>query len=179
MARNAIAEDKAPPRISLATKMAFLSAPAALLLIVVFIWIPACAFSGKAIKIADGDTITVLTPDLKKIRVRLYGIDCPEKGQPFGEAARRFTAGMVGNKEVEVEELGSDRYGRVVGIVGGLNQALIEAGLAWVYPRYCKAPLCGSWRILEREARAAKSGLWSAPSLPPWEWRRNKRQQGR
>lgn len=131
------------------------------------------AFTGKVIKVSDGDTITVLTSDYQQIKVRLYGIDCPEKRQPFGAAATRFTRDYVGGQLVEVETYGKDRYGRVVGIVADLNEALLAAGLAWVYPQYCKETFCRNWRKIETSARQEKRGLWQdADPLPPWSWRR-------
>lgn len=130
------------------------------------------AFPAKVVKISDGDTITVLTPDYQQIRVRLYGIDCPEKRQAFGSAATRFTRDMVAGKEVEITDMGKDRYGRMVGIVGNLNQALIEAGLAWVYPQYCKLPVCKDWYQLQKQARQNRVGIWSDPEpVAPWKWR--------
>lgn len=80
---------------------------------------------GKIINIADGDTVTLLTIDHKKIKIRLYGIDTPEKAQPYGNRAKQFTASKVGNRQVTVEEQGKDRYGRLVGIVKiGKNSTL-------------------------------------------------------
>lgn len=148
-----------------------------ILFFLVFLLFPSLlyAFTAKVIKIADGDTITVMLPDCRKIRVRLYGIDCPEKKQPYGRVATRFTADRVGNREVEITSMGHDRYGRMVAIVDDLNEALMAAGLAWVYPRYCKAPLCENWKRIEARAREAKSGLWGDTHIPPWEWRRNRR----
>lgn len=50
---------------------------------------PPPAFTGKAIAVSDGDTLTVLAPGDRQTRVRLHGIDAPEKGQPFGTRARQ------------------------------------------------------------------------------------------
>jgi micrococcal nuclease len=136
------------------------------------------AWQGKAIHIADGDTITVLTGERDQIKVRLYGIDAPEKGQAFGDKAKAFSAGMVGNRMVEVTEIARDRYGRVVALVEIegrlLNTELLRAGLSWVYDRYCDAPSCEHWRGLEAEARRQGLGLWANPNpIAPWEYRRN------
>lgn len=75
------------------------------------------AFSGRVIRVADGDTITILTEGKEQKRIRLYGIDCPEKKQPFGQKAKQFTSNKVFGELVEVEEKDIDRYGRTVGIV--------------------------------------------------------------
>ncbi len=129
------------------------------------------------IAVADGDTITVLTPDNKQVRVRLYGIDAPEFGQDFGTLSKQFVSDMVFNETVMLQIHDTDRYGRTVAdtIVGGrsLNEELVKAGMAWVYPQYCLRPECATWYRHEASARANKLGLWAHPNpIPPWEFRR-------
>ena len=141
------------------------------------------AWSGKVIGIADGDTITVLR-DKEQVRIRLYGIDCPERYQAFSKKAKQFTSGMVFGKVVEVEPVDIDRYGRTVALVAVfkrlVNEELVNAGFAWVYTRYCDRPICERWKVLEQEAREAKRGLWSDPdAIPPWEFRRENRKGGK
>jgi micrococcal nuclease len=141
------------------------------------------AWSGRVIGIAGGDTITVLR-DKKQVRIRLYGIDTPEKGQAFSKKARQFTAKLVHGKVVEVEPVDVDRYGRTVGIVKSedviLNEELVREGFAWVYPQYCHRPICNTWYLLEMNAHDAKKGLWVDPHpIPPWEFRRQKRKGGK
>ncbi|NCU31377.1 MAG: nuclease [Candidatus Moranbacteria bacterium] len=143
--------------------------------------IPALAFSGKVVHVADGDTITVLNSDKEQIKVRLYGIDTPERKQAFGAKATNFTKKMAAGKMVEVEIKDTDRYGRTVGLVkiaGGrvLNEELVRSGFAWVYTKYCKIPsLCVPWKALEESARKSRAGLWYDKNpVPPWEWRKKK-----
>jgi micrococcal nuclease len=136
-------------------------------------------WEGKVVGVADGDTITVLHEG-KGEKVRLYGIDCPEKRQDFGQKARQFTSNMVFGKIVEVNTFDTDQYGRTVGtvIIGSqcTNEELIKAGFAWVYTRYCKQPFCIKWQNLENEAHKNKVGLWSMPNpTPPWEFRHRKK----
>lgn len=136
----------------------------------------ALAWQGKAVSIADGDTITVLRNGNEQVKIRVYGIDTPERSQAFGRRAKQFTASMVGNKVVEIEAIDQDRYGRTVGrvFVGGreLSEELVRAGMAWVYTKYCAIPDCSMWVQAEAEARASGVGLWSDPSAaPPWEYR--------
>ena len=105
------------------------------------------SWSGEVVGITDGDTITVLhSKTLKDVKIGLYGIDTPEKGQAFSKKAKQFTSKMVYGKVVEVEPVDADRYGRTVGIVkvGGfiLNEKLVREGLAWVYPDYCQWYYC-------------------------------------
>jgi len=135
-------------------------------------------WSGKAVGVSDGDTITVLH-DGKGEKIRLYGIDTPEKRQAFGKKAKQFTSSMVFDKTVEVETKDTDRYGRTVGLVyingESINETLIKNGYAWVYRKYCKESFCKDWLNLESAARYGKIGLWSeSNSVPPWNFRRKK-----
>ena len=139
------------------------------------------AFSGKVVGVADGDTITVLR-DKEQVRIRLYGIDTPEKGQAFGKKAKQFTSKMVYGKVVEVKVMATDRYGRTVAMIYAdktlLNEELVKAGLAWVYWKYCHHPICESWKNFQLGARFDKRGLWTDPDrIPPWEFRRKKRKK--
>jgi len=141
---------------------------------------PAWAWSGKVIGVADGDTITVLR-DKQPQKIRLYGIDCPEKRQPFGKRAKQFTSELVFGKVAEVEPVTTDRYGRTVAFVQVekilVNEELIKAGFAWVYTKYCTLPVCNdTWDGLELEARSNKQGVWQDSNvIPPWEYRRIKK----
>ncbi len=134
----------------------------------------AADFTGRVVGVADGDTITVLHNG-KGERIRLHGIDCPEKRQAFGNRAKQFTSNLVFAKTVTVQVVDRDRYGRTVGEVllpdgRSLNRELVKAGFAWWYWRY--APDDETLAQLEREARAAQRGLWADPhAVPPWEWR--------
>ena len=137
-------------------------------------------FTGRVVGISDGDTIKVLHNG-KAEKIRLYGIDCPEKGQAFGTRAKQFTSELVFGKNVTIKDHGLDKYGRTVGDVilpdgRVLNRELVAAGLAWWYRRY--APHDGTLERLEEEARAKQRGLWADPNrVSPWCYR--KRQKGR
>jgi len=135
--------------------------------------------TGTVVSVADGDTFTLLTADHEQIRVRLHGIDCPEKKQDFGTKAKDFLAGLVFQKQVTVRETDRDRYGRTIGIVTvdgvNVNEALLTAGLAWHYTHYDQNP---AWALLEDTARRAKRGLWSqGNAIAPWEFRKAKRRK--
>jgi len=138
---------------------------------------PAADFTGRCVAIADGDTITVMYHGREE-RIRLHGIDCPEKKQPFSDAARKFTGEMVFNKVVTVEFRDRDRYGRTVGWVTTsdgrvLNLELVKAGLAWWYREY--APDDERLAEAESAARQARKGLWADKDpIPPWRFRRTK-----
>ena len=136
-------------------------------------------FPAHVIAVADGDTITVLTKDKRQVRIRLYGIDCPEKVQAFGNRATQATSDAVYGKDVLVRPMDTDHYGNLVAIVlmpngASLNERLVRDGLAWVYTRYCKdEDICAPLRKLEASVRATRRGLWvDKKPVPPWEWRR-------
>lgn len=132
------------------------------------------------VKVSDGDTITVL--DLKKSqhKIRLSGIDAPEKGQPFGTASRAHLAEQIAGKNITVEYKKRDRYRRILGkIVLGtrdLNLEQIKAGFAWHYKHYQKDQSPddrSAYAAAEEEARKTGRGLWQdkAPT-PPWTFRK-------
>lgn len=131
---------------------------------------------GKVIKIVDGDTLDILNAVNETFRIRLEGIDTPEKGQPYGKNADELLGQLTFGQTVEVKEVGTDRYGRILGrvFVDGVdvNHALVTAGLAWHYVKYSDDE---SLAEAELEARAAKIGIWSedAPKpIAPWDWRK-------
>ncbi len=134
-------------------------------------------FKGKVVKISDGDSITVLDSLNRQIKVRLFGIDCPEKNQDFGTAAKKFTSSKCFAKTITVHSKGLDRYKRVLGIVvlqdnSELNLLLIQAGLAWEY-KYAHTQ---KYFDAEQAAHAKKIGLWSmANPVAPWDFRKSKK----
>jgi len=132
-------------------------------------------YTGKVIKVVDGDTIHLLFEG-KPLKVRLSEIDTPERAQPWYQRAREALAGKVAGEVVSVQEVDWDRYGRLVGKVWldgrDVNRELVAEGHAWVCRTYLRDPT-----LLDDEdsARAAGRGLWALPDAertPPWEWRR-------
>ena len=137
--------------------------------------------AGRVIKVADGDTVTILSADTQKQRIRLAEIDTPERGQPWGNNAKRALSSMVYGRDISLKVLDIDRYGRVVATVyvDGLdvNAELVRQGHAWVYRQYLKRP---ELIQIEDDARANHRGLWALPEserMPPWQWRKLKREQ--
>jgi endonuclease YncB( thermonuclease family) len=135
-------------------------------------------WQGVVVAATDGDTIKVLR-DKAEVKIRLYGVDAPEKKQAFGQAAKEWTIDQAVGRTVQVDERGSDRYGRVIAVIilpdgKVLNRELLRAGLAWWYKDYAKKET--AYQELEAEARAARRGLWADPApVAPWEYRRVKR----
>ena len=107
----------------------------------------------------------------------MSGIDCPEKGQAFGNKAKQFTSALIHGKEVTIHVLRKDRHGRAVADVvlpdgTNVSRALLRTGLAWWYRQYSKDESLGA---LEEGAPQAKRGLWADPNpIPPWEIRHPK-----
>ena len=129
------------------------------------------ALSGKVISTHDGDTITVLQ-DKRQIKVRLYGIDAPEKKQDYGQRSKQFLASLIAGQVVEVEPKGKDRYKRTLGIIyykgQDINAQMVLNGYAWAYVKYSKI-----YVDQETTAREKKLGLWqSSNPTPPWVWRK-------
>ena len=112
------------------------------------------------VRIADGDTLTVLV-DRMQVKVRLSEIDAPERGQDFSQRSRQALADLVFGKEVSIETHEKNRYVRVIGdvFVGGkpVNEVMVREGWAWNFVKYSKSPRLSQ---LEREARAERRGLW-------------------
>ena len=137
-------------------------------------------FTALGVGVSDGDTITVLrddVPERNPIQIRLFGIDTPEKKQPFSQRAKQFTSDAVFGKTVRIEPRGRhfDRIVADVFMPDGklLNHKIVRAGLAWWYERYARNDR--ELKRLETEARAAGRGLWSeSGAVPPWEWRTNR-----
>jgi len=142
---------------------------------------PHYELAGKVVAIADGDTLTVLDGSNEQHRIRLAGIDAPEKGQPFGTKARENLAAKVFRQTVRIDVIDVDRYHREVGriFLGDrfINMEMVRDGFAWRYVQYDKP---GEFTAAEADAREHRRGLWADPDpMPPWEWRRAKRQASR
>ncbi len=134
--------------------------------------------SGTVVRIADGDTFTLLTPQNRQVRVRLFGVDAPERAQPFGNVAKQKLAALVFRKPVQLQVRDKDRYGRTVAVVfttsgQNVNEEMLRAGLVWQYTAYDHSE---RWHALQQSARQKGAGLWTdAHPTPPWLWRKNKR----
>lgn len=159
------------------------AALAALALLGLFFASPLLAgdlYEGRVERVVDGDTIQLLTGDYERVRVRLYGIDAPEKNQDGGQASLAALKNLIEGRLVTVDVLDVDRYSRLVGLIyldgESISQTMIALGQAWVYEAYCKVKVCQDFRAAQGQARRDKLGLWADPDpRPPWEHRRSKR----
>lgn len=135
--------------------------------------------SVKVISVADGDSFTAMA-DGKKIKVRIHGIDAPEKAMPFYKVAKQKLSSLIGDKTIRLDVVETDQYGRKVAKAttpDGKDVAseMIGSGLAWHYKHYSNDPKLAA---LEKAARQKRIGLWQEenPSRP-WEVRKIRRQK--
>ena len=157
----------------------------------------AATLTGQVVGVSDGDTITVLDAHHQQFKIRLSGIDAPEKKQPFGQRSKQHLSDLVYGRTVDVIWRKHDRYQRIVGQVmvahpsclsaarpktvdAGLRQ--VEAGMAWWYRKYAgeqaaeAAEDAVAYERAEGLAQSRRQGLWSEPNpVPPWEWRKARR----
>lgn len=152
----------------------------ALIFLVILVPYAHADFSGSVVSVLDGDTIEVLH-NTRPERIRLNGIDCPEKGQAYGQKAKQAASALVFGKEVALLTYGLDKYGRTIADVllpdgTNVNHELVKDGWCWWYRKY--APGNIELEKLEKSARESKKGLWvdQAP-VPPWVYRKAKRGQ--
>lgn len=133
-------------------------------------------FTGKVVSVSDGDTYTILTGYNKQVKVRLQGVDCPEKNQAYGAKAKQYASNLVFGKNISVDVVSTDRYGRTIGVVKtsdgiNVNLSIVESGFAWWYRQY--APGDSVLKKAEQTARLNRVGLWADPEpVSPWEFRK-------
>lgn len=133
-------------------------------------------FQGKVVRIADGDTFSLLVNNEETVSVRLAEIDAPESGQPYGNRSKQALSKLIFGKNIRIEFQAMDRYERVVArpYFGDLDvsKEMVRLGAAWVYRRYV---VDQSLFDAEAEARAAGRGIWGlteSQQVEPWNWRR-------
>ena len=137
--------------------------------------LPGSNLTNAVLRVIDGDTIELLLiKSVKFVKIRLDGIDCPEKGQPYYEEATTYTSDLCLHKQVRVIKHDIDKYDRLIADIilpdgRNLSEELIRAGFAWWYRLYSDDLIL---KQLENEARIARRGLWVQPNpIPPWEFR--------
>ena len=143
--------------------------------------------TGRVVRVADGDTVTILDANNTQHRVRLQGIDAPESHQAFGTQSKQSLSQLIFDKDVTVEYNKTDRYGRLVGkiILNGLDIDLeqVKAGMAWHYKDYEDEQTPADRELYARaedEARSARRGLWvDANPIEPSEYRKDERERKR
>lgn len=155
----------------------------AAVLMVISCGIHAASIQGKVVGVGDGDTVTVLDEQNKQHKIRLQGIDAPEKAQAFGQKSKQSLNQLVHSKQVVVEFDKKDKYDRIVGkvLLNGTDVCLeqIKLGMAWHYKQYASEQPKDDREIYaqaELQARAKSVGLWKDKQpTPPWEFRRQQK----
>lgn len=145
----------------------------------------ASSFTGRVVGVSDGDTVTLLTPDHIQYKIRLAGIDAPEKTQAFGRKSKEALSDCSYGRNATIQGEKVDRYGRLIGkvIVNGTdcNLRQIQLGLAWHYKKYQKEQVFAdreSYNKSEIQARSEKLAIWSENDpIPPWEFRKLKKKK--
>ena len=132
--------------------------------------------TGTVVKIIDGDTFDLLTQEKNTIRVRMNGIDCPERKQDFYKVSKDALAGYIFQKEIRIIVTGRDRNIRTLAIVfcngENINLVMIRNGYAWHYKKYS---FDTAFANAEKKACIDKKGLWKMNNpVPPWEFRKRK-----
>jgi len=143
----------------------------------------AASLFGRVVGVSDGDTVTVLTAEHRQYKIRLSGIDAPEKKQAFGAHAKETLVHQLSGQNVVVEWTKIDRYGRIVGKVevAGVDANLeqVREGSAWVYTQYLRELALADRKLYleaERVAKTERRGLWrDEQPQAPWQWRRDRR----
>ncbi len=149
---------------------------------------------GRIVRIVDGDTLILLDADDTQHRVRLSGIDTPERKQPFGNRAKQNISRLTGMQDARLEWYKKNRWQRLIGTVWvvspdsqcqhkecpktldvGMDQ--LTQGIAWHFKRYAHEQPEEErerYSFAEHEARGKRVGLWGDPNpVPPWEWRKH------
>jgi len=132
---------------------------------------------GKIVSVADGDTVTLLTDNNERVKVRLLGIDAPEKGQDYGAKSRQHLNDLCYQKYVSVHYKEKDQYDRILGVLYvdklNVNEEMVRQGLAWYYSHFVTDHRLDS---LEQLARKEKLNIWSMKNpISPYEFRKGKR----
>ena len=134
-------------------------------------------WQGKVVGITDGDTATVLTSANEQVKIRIYGIDCPEKKQAFGTKARAFLASLIFGQTVIIQPSGKDLYGRTIAKISyedrDIGLTMIQYGYAWWYQQYAKKET--DYKKAQAKAREQQLGLWQdANPVEPSKFRKFK-----
>ncbi|MEH6569183.1 MAG: thermonuclease family protein [Halioglobus sp.] len=145
-------------------------------------------YEGWVITVLSGDTVRVLDGSNRMTTVRLQSIDAPQRGQPYGEEARKYLASLLSGKEVKVKPIGIDDFGNTIGTIWveppkcrtckktlDVNYALLEVGMAWWYQHFAKKQSSENrerYEAAQSKAKSSKLGLWADPEPEaPWDWR--------
>lgn len=153
-----------------------------LLFILLFVTLPilcsAQRFSVKVVGISDGDTFTCVNDNNLQLKIRIYGIDAPEKKQAFGNKSKEYLSSLVFGKRITIDVQSQDSWGRYIAYVytssnEDVSLLMIQSGMAWHFVKFDNSPLYANAEI---EARRHELGLWADKNpVAPWEFRAAKK----
>ena len=151
----------------------------ALILIFVLISLVCSAqrFTVKVVSISDGDTFTAINKDNLQLKIRIFGIDAPEKKQAYGNKSKEFLSSLIFGKSISIDVQSKDGYGRYLAYVYSpegkdVSLLMIHEGMAWHFTKYDNNEV---YEAAQAGAKKAKRGLWADPSpIAPWDFRSNK-----
>ena len=132
-------------------------------------------FTVKVVGISDGDTFTAINRDNLQLKIRVYGIDAPERGQDFGERAKQALSDYVFGQEVTIDVQKTDGWGRYISYVytsdgRDVSLLMLKDGMAWHFKKYDSTK---EYAEAEEQAKRKKAGLWSVPNpVAPWDYRK-------
>lgn len=151
------------------------------LLVILFSLLPflcsAQRFNVKVVSITDGDTFTAINNDNLQLKIRIWGIDAPEKKQAYGSKSKDFLASLIFGKNITIDVQSKDGYGRYLAYVYSpegkdVSLLMIHEGMAWHFTKYDNNSVYEEAQVV---AQKAKRGLWADPSpVAPWDFRSNK-----
>lgn len=137
----------------------------------------------QAVKVSDGDTLNVQKVENGKfvgeiVKIRMFGIDAPEKTQDYGIESKQALEKLVNGKTLEIEEKNRDRYGRTVAVVyvngKNVNEEMVKNGNAWWYQEYDKKDT--KMQAYQENAKKNKLGLFGKKGyVEPWNYRKEKK----
>jgi len=133
---------------------------------------------GKVVGVHDGDTLTVLTESKESVKIRIFGIDAPEIGQPYGNSSKQALSTLVYGRLVDYSPDKKDFFGRIVSKVHNsdgedVGLIMIQKGMAWYFRKYAKKETV--YGEAQEKAKEEKLGLWNDPKpIEPWSWRKLK-----
>lgn len=143
---------------------------------------PALAEELRVVSISNGDTFTAIDAQQRQVKIRLRGLDAPEKAQPFGQAARKSLGELLDGKivRVDVAEVDRDRFDRIVARVWvdnvEVNRQQLARGMAWTTTEF--HPASNDYNKEVAHAQREGAGLWADPApVPPWEWRKAEKER--
>jgi len=146
--------------------------------------IPKISDGYQVLKVSDGDTINIQKVENGKfvgemLKIRMYGMDAPEKSQDYGPESRQALEKLVAGKTLSIEVKNKDRYGRTVAVIyvngKNINEEMVKTGNAWWYQEYAKNDT--QFEECQQNAKQKKLGLFSRKGyIEPWIYRRNKKE---